>query len=157
MINSNPNSPSVTSTTTGNNLNQLESVIDNLGDRLEEQFFTFINTNNNAQSTNVSNDVLIFPGVPVPTGFIGKVQDVNVNFGTIAGTVKLAIMDFNAKNIISYYQLNISASSNGLNQLVLNENQCLCLLGQVAGAGTVTVLATGILKQKTGLIRNQTA
>ena len=153
--NQSPNTATKTSSTIVNNTLDLQQTIDNLGDRLEEIPFTFINTANNLQSSNVSNDVLIFQGVPVPVGYYGKAQDFNVIFGTVAGTVKIALMDYNAKNIISYYQTGFTTTSNGTAELVIDENQCIALLGQVAGAGTVNVLVTGFIKQKRGLVRHR--
>ena len=151
------NSP--TNTSVGNTptaaSTELISVIDNLGDRLEEIPFTFLNTNNVLQSTNVANDVLIYPGVPVPTGYYGKAKDFNVIFGTTAGTVKLSIMDYNAKNKIQDYQTGLAATANGTGELVIDESNCIALLGQSAGAGTCTVIVSGTIKKKSGIVRNQ--
>ena len=153
----NPNSTTSTTSTHANNLTTLESTIDNLGDRLEEIPFTFIDTNNNLQSTNVSNDVLIYAGIPVPVGYYGKAQDFNVIFGTTDGTVKLSVMDYNFKNKRSDYQTGLTATNNGTGQLVIDETNTLCLLGQAAGGGTgtVNVLVTGIIRQKRGLVRHR--
>ena len=127
----------------------------NLGDTLNQIPFVFLSSLNNLQSTNVANNVLIMGGVPVPTGYYGVATDFNVIFVTVAGTVKLAVMDWNFQNKISDYQTGLTNSSNGQGALKLDQNQSLCLLGQTAGAGTVNVYCSGYIKKATGLIQPQ--
>ena len=53
----------------------------------------------NLLSSNVANNVLIMAGFPIPAGFRGALEDFNVNFTTVAGTVRIVILD-KANNII---------------------------------------------------------
>jgi hypothetical protein len=135
-------------------LNNLNETIDNLGDRLEEIPFTFFDTYSNLYSSNVSNNVLIAAGNPVPTGYYGIAKDFNIFFGTVAGTVKLSIMDYNFANKKSDYQTGITTTNNGSGAAKLDETEVMCLLGQTAGAGTVGGFVTGVIKLKTGIIRH---
>lgn len=101
---------------------------------------------NNTLSSNVADGVLIFAGFPIPAGHRGSLQDFNVNFTTVAGTVRLVILD-KQNNIIQDLLRDISSSTNGTGATVIEEGQKLGIVGQTAGAGIFTVYVTGTLQK----------
>ncbi len=100
----------------------------------------------NTLSSNVSNDVLILAGFPIPAGFRGSLEDFNVNFTTVAGTIRLVILD-KSNNIIQDLLRDISSSTNGTGKTVIEEGQKIGVVGQTAGAGIFTVYITGSLQK----------
>ncbi len=101
---------------------------------------------NNTLSSNVSNGVLIFAGFPIPAGFRGALQDFNVNFTTAAGTVRIVILD-KSNNVIQDLLRDISSSTNGTGQTIIEEGQKIGIVGQSAGAGVFTVYISGTLQK----------
>jgi len=97
-------------------------------------------------SSNVTNDTLIFAGFPIPAGFRGALEDFNVNFTTIAGTVRIVILD-KQNNIIQDLLRDISSSTNGTGKTILEEGQKIGIVGQTAGAGIFTVYISGTLQK----------
>ena len=100
----------------------------------------------NTLSSNVADGVLIMAGFPVPAGFRGALEDFNVNFTTVAGTVRLVILD-KSNNIIQDLLRDISSSTNGTGKTVIEEGQKIGVVGQTAGAGIFTVYITGGLQK----------
>ena len=100
----------------------------------------------NTLSSNVNNGVLILAGFPIPAGHRGSLEDFNVNFTTVAGTVRLVILD-KSDNIIQDLLRDISSSTNGTGKTVIEEGQRIGVVGQSAGAGIFTVYITGSLQK----------
>ena len=73
-------------------------------------------------------------------------EDFNIIFSTAAGTIRLVIMDSNF-NIIQPLLVSISNTTNGLGKTVLEENQRLAIVGEIAGAGSFTTYCSGILQK----------
>ena len=101
---------------------------------------------NNTLSSNVANNVLIMAGFPIPAGHRGALEDFNVNFTTVAGTVRIVILD-NANNIIQDLLRDISSSTNGTGKTILEQGQKIGIVGQTAGAGIFTVYISGTLQK----------
>jgi len=100
----------------------------------------------NTLSSNVADGVLIMAGFPIPANFRGALEDFNVNFSTIAGTVRIVILD-KANNIIQDLLRDISSSTNGTGKTILEEGQKIGIVGQTAGAGIFTVYISGTLQK----------
>jgi len=100
----------------------------------------------NTNSSNVADGVLILAGFPVPAGFRGSLEDFNVNFTTVAGTVRIVILD-KSNNIIQDLLRDISSSTNGTGATVIEEGQKIGVVGQTAGAGVFTIYITGTLQK----------
>jgi len=111
----------------------------------QAQIFLKSGSGNNL-SSNVANNVLIMAGFPIPAGFRGALEDFNVNFTTVAGTVRLVILD-KSDNIIQDLLRDISSSTNGTGKTVIEEGQKIGVVGQTAGAGIFTVYITGTLQK----------
>lgn len=100
----------------------------------------------NTLSSNVADGVLILAGFPIPQGHRGSLEDFNVNFTTVAGTVRLVILD-KQNNIIQDLLRDINSSTNGTGKTVIEEGQKMGIVGQTAGAGIFTVYVTGTLQK----------
>lgn len=100
----------------------------------------------NTLSSNVADGVLIMAGFPIPAGFTGSLEDFNVNFTTAAGTVRFVVLD-KSKNIIQDVLRDISSSTNGTGNFIIEEGQKLGIVGQTAGAGIFTVYVSGTLQK----------
>jgi len=100
----------------------------------------------NTLSSNVADDVLIMAGFPIPANHRGSLEDFNVNFTTVAGTVRLVILD-KQNNIIQDLLRDISSSTNGTGKTILEEGQKMGVVGQSAGAGIFTVYVSGTLQK----------
>lgn len=105
--------------------------------------FTFIQSNNNALSSNVADGVLIIQSPVMNHGERGVVEDLNVNFTTIAGTVRIVkVLGYNGSILIDITRT-ITGSTSGVGSVVLEEGEAIAIMGQVAGAGTFSVLFSG--------------
>ncbi len=100
----------------------------------------------NTLSSNVSDGVLIMAGFPIPADHRGSLEDFNVNFTTVAGTVRLVILD-KQNNIIQDLLRDITSSTNGTGKTILEEGQKMGVVGQTAGAGVFTVYVSGSLQK----------
>ena len=100
----------------------------------------------NTLSSNVADGVLILAGFPIPQGHRGSLEDFNVNFTTVAGTVRLVILD-KQNNIIQDLLRDISSSTNGTGKTIIEEGQKMGIVGQTAGAGIFTVYVSGTLQK----------
>jgi hypothetical protein len=110
----------------------------------QEQPFTFIQSNNNALSSNVADGVMIIQSAIMNHGEIGVVQDLNVNFTTVAGTVRIVkISGYNSSNILVDVVRTITASTSGIGSVTLEEGEAIAVVGQVAGAGVLSVFFSG--------------
>lgn len=124
----------------------LQAVLGGL-QRVAEGFpkpFIFLKTQPAGVTTNEAADVLLALGTPVPRGYKGQVEDFNVNFSTVAGTVQLVIFD-QSNNIIARVLRNISSDTSGIGKTILDEGQHLALVGQTAGAGVASVYCSGTI------------
>lgn len=122
---------------------RIEHAIQRLIDARDRPF-VFLRSNRNNLSSNVAADVYIMTGPQVPYGYKGILRDLNLNFSTIAGTVKIVITD--AENTILFdITLGIAASASGIGETVIEEGQRVAVMGQTAGAGVFGVNMTGIL------------
>ena len=101
-------------------------------------------------SSNVNANVEILAGPQIPQGYKATVKDFNLIFSTVAGAVRLVILDAN-KNIIQPLLTGISSTTNGLGETVLESNQRLGVVGETAGAGVFTVYCSGILQKNVNL------
>ena len=101
---------------------------------------------NNTLSSNVANNVLIMAGFPIPAGHRGALEDFNVNFTTVAGTIRIVILD-SANTIISDLVRDVSSSTNGTGKTILEQGQKIGIVGQTAGAGVFTVYISGTLQK----------
>lgn len=108
----------------------------------QPQPFVFLKSNNNNLSSNVADGVLILNGTPVPTNCRATVRDFNVNFTTVAGTIRLVILDSSGSIKIDILR-GISSSTNGVGETVLEEGEMLALVGQSAGTGVCSVYCSG--------------
>lgn len=111
----------------------------------QSQIFLKSGIGNNL-SSNVTNDTLIFAGFPIPAGFRGALEDFNVNFTTVAGTVRIVILD-KQNNIIQDLLRDISSSTNGTGKTIIEEGQKIGIVGQTAGAGIFTAYISGTLQK----------
>ena len=100
----------------------------------------------NTLSSNFTDGTLILAGFPVPAGHRGSLEDFNVNFTVVAGSVRLVILD-KSNNIIQDLLRDISSSTNGTGKTVIEEGQKIGVVGQSAGAGIFTVYITGSLQK----------
>ena len=108
--------------------------------------FIFLKSNNNILSSNVTDGTLILSGPVVGENEKGIVEDFNVNFTTVAGTVRLVIV--NAQNgIITDILRDITSSTNGTGKTVLENGQRLAIVGQTAGAGVFSVYCSGFIQK----------
>lgn len=102
----------------------------------------FLKSFNNNLSSNVADAVIILKGPKIPSGHKATVKDFNVNFTTVAGTIRLVIID-GSDNILIDVLRSINSSTNGTGATVLEENQALAIVGQTAGAGVFSVYCSG--------------
>jgi len=100
----------------------------------------------NTLSSNVADGVLIMAGFPIPANFRGSLEDFNVNFTTVAGTVRIVILD-KQNNIIQDLLRDITSSTNGTGKTILEEGQKIGIVGQTAGAGLFTIYISGTLQK----------
>ena len=131
-------------------LDRLAKEIKRLADLIEKPFI-FLKSTNNICSSNVSDAVVILRSVRIPPGHKATVKDFNVNFTTVAGTIRLAILD-NAGNIVIDVLRDINSSTNGTGATVIEENHFLAVLGQTAGAGLFSVYCSGTIQKIEGEI-----
>ena len=107
--------------------------------------FVFLKSNNDNLSSNVTDGVLILNSAPMPPKTKGVVQDFNVNYTTVAGTVRLVILT--PSNVIRIDILrDITSSTNGTGRTVLEEGERLAVVGQTAGAGVFSVYCSGAVQ-----------
>jgi len=97
-------------------------------------------------SSNVADGVIIDKSARVPTGKRLVVEDFNVNFTTVAGTIRIAILDGNDNEVTDIVR-DITASVNGSGRTVLDQGERIAILGQVAGAGIFGVYFSGFLQK----------
>ena len=100
----------------------------------------------NTLSSNVTNDTLIFAGFPIPANHRGILEDFNINFTTVAGTVRIVILD-KQNNIIQDLLRDISASTNGTGATILEQGEKIGIVGQTAGAGIFSAYISGTLQK----------
>lgn len=122
----------------------LSSQIKNLADQTPKAFIFLKGPT--ALSSNVAANVEILAGPKIPPGHKATIKDFNLIYSTIAGTVRLVIMDAN-KTIIQPLLTGINSTTNGLGETVLEENQRLAVVGETAGAGLFTVYCSGIVQK----------
>ena len=131
-------------------IERLTAQVKRLADLLEKPFI-FLKSTNNIMSSNVNDAVVILRSVRIPPGHKATVKDFNINFTTVAGTVRLAILD-NAGNIVIDVLRDINSSTNGTGATVIEENHFLAVLGQTAGAGLFSVYCSGTIQKIEGEI-----
>ena len=85
-------------------------------------------------SSNVSDGTLILESAPCPANTRIVIEDWNINFTTVAGTVRAVILDASG-NLINNVLRDVNSSTNGTGKGVLETGDRLALLGQTAGAG----------------------
>ena len=127
---------------------RLAHEIRRLADLLEKPFI-FLKSTNNILSSNVSDGVVILRSVRIPPGHKATVKDFNINFTTVAGTVRLAILDPSGSIVIDILR-DINSVTNGAGATVIEENHFLAVLGQTAGAGIFSVYCSGTIQKIEG-------
>lgn len=133
---------------TNQSIDLLNSTISNQINYVPKPFI-FIQSNNNTQSSNVSDGVIIIQSPPMRHGERGVIQDLNINFTTVAGTVR--ICKINAQQIVLVDIIRgVNASTSGTGSIVLQEGEAIAIVGQAAGAGTFGVFFSGVI-QKLGV------
>lgn len=108
----------------------------------QPQPFVFLKSNNNNLSSNVNDGILILNGTRVPANSRATVRDFNVNFTTVAGTVRIVILDSSGSIKIDILR-GVNSSTNGVGETVLEEGEMLAIVGQTAGAGVFSVYCSG--------------
>lgn len=130
-----------------NELSLVASELRNVAQSFPKPFVFLRSQHGAALSSNVADDVIIIPGTPVPKGFKGIVEDFNVNFTTVAGTVKVVILSPSGSISVEIL-LDITNNTSGIGKTILDEGESLAVVGQIAGAGTFEVYCSGeIVKQ----------
>lgn len=125
-------------------LNNLVIQLNRLVDQ-QPKPFVFLRSNN-AMSSNVNDGILIVRGTTIPGGHRGTIRDFNLNFTTAAGTVRIVITD-QTGTIKSDILRDITSSTNGVGETVLEEGESLAVVGQSAGAGVFTVYCSGQIQK----------
>lgn len=105
--------------------------------------FNFIQSNSNSLSSNVADGIMIIQSPVMNKGQRGVVEDFNVNFTTVAGTVRIVKVRGQDSLIIVDVTRGINSSASGTGSTVLEEGEAIAVVGQVAGAGTFSVLFSG--------------
>jgi hypothetical protein len=105
------------------------------------QPFVFLKSNSGL-SSNVAVNVFIVSGPPVPSGFRATIRDFNLVYTTAAGTVQIVTTDEHG-SIRQRVLRDITSTTNGIGETVLEEGERLAVVGQTAGAGTFEVFCTG--------------
>lgn len=108
--------------------------------------FVFLKSNNDNLSSNVVDAQIILSGPPMSAKTKGVVEDFNVNYTTIAGTVRLVILDASSRIRIDILR-DITGSTNGTGRTVLEEGERLAVVGQTAGAGIFSVYCSGTVQR----------
>ena len=132
-------------------INRLTMEMKNVADQTPKAFIFLKGPT--GMSSAVSANVEILAGPQIPQGYKATVKDFNLIFSTVAGVVRLVIMDQN-KNIIQPLLTGISSTTNGLGETVLESNQRLAVVGETSGAGVFTVYCSGILQKNVTLELN---
>lgn len=131
-------------TTSHQDLDNLVIQLNRLVDQ-QPKPFVFLRSNNSL-SSNVADGVLIVRGTTIPGLHRGVIRDFNLNFTTAAGTVRIVITD-SSGNIKSDILRDITSSTNGVGETVLEEGESLAVVGQSAGAGIFTVYCSGQIQK----------
>lgn len=105
--------------------------------------FIFIQSNGSCLSSNVADAVMIIQSPVMRQGQRGIVEDLNVNFTTIAGTVRIVKVRGQDGLILVDVVRTITASTSGTGSVVLEEGEALAIVGQSAGAGVFSVFMSG--------------
>ena len=88
----------------------------------------------NNLSSNVADGELILSSPPTPANTYIVIADWNVNFTTVAGVVRVVVLDA-SNNIKNNVLLDVNSSTNGTGGAVLEPGDRLAILGSTAGAG----------------------
>ena len=123
----------------------LNNSIDRLYDAIPK-LKPVLKSNGNNLSSNVAADVLILPGRKVPLGYVMSVEDFNLTFSTVAGTVKIVVLNPNGE-IRNEVLRGITGNTNGIGKPTLEEGESLAVMGQTAGNGTFGVYCSGVLQK----------
>ena len=105
------------------------------------QPFVFLKSNAGL-SSNAADGVFIVSGQPVPPGYRATVRDFNLVYTTAAGTVQIVTTDTHG-SIRQRVLRDITSTTNGIGETVLEEGERLAVVGQTAGAGVFEVFCTG--------------
>jgi hypothetical protein len=127
------------------NIDRNTKALEKIANTTPEEF-TFIQSNGSCLSSNVSDGVLIIQSPVMNHGQRGLVKDLNINFTTIAGTVRMVKLRGQDGLILVDIVRGITASSSGTGDVVLQEGEAIGIVGQVAGAGTFSALFTGTVR-----------
>ena len=109
--------------------------------------FNFIQSFTNSLSSNVSDGTMIIQSPVMNKGQRGVVEDFNVNFTTVAGTVRIVKVRGQDGLIIVDVTRGINSSASGTGSTVLEEGEAIAVVGQSAGAGTFSVLFSGKIQK----------
>ena len=109
--------------------------------------FNFIQSFSNSLSSNVADGTMIIQSPVMNKGYRGVVEDFNVNFTTVAGTVRIVKVRGQDSLIIVDVTRGINSSASGFGSTVLEEGEAIAVVGQSAGAGTFSVLFSGKIQR----------
>lgn len=122
-------------------IDNLSHNLNKLVDRTPEPY-TFIQSNNNCLSSNVADGILIIQSPPMRHGERGVISDLNVNFTTVAGTVRIVKINPQGSVLVDLVR-GVNSSTSGTGATVLEEGECIAVVGQTAGAGIFGVFFSG--------------
>lgn len=107
---------------------------------------SFIKSQTSININGIGANTIIARSPPVPDGFVGKIQDFNVNFSsTGTGSVQLVRITSSGQ-IFNTVLVNIAASQSGIGQTVLSSGEACAIVIDTAGTGTIESMDfTGIL------------
>ena len=108
-----------------------------------------LRSNLNNLSSNHADGFVILESPPTPANTKIVVEDWNINFTTVAGTVRAVILDAN-NNEINNILRDVSSSTNGTGATVMETGHRLAVIGQSAGAGVFGCYFSGFKQKVSG-------
>ena len=126
-------------------LNKFSESIDRFVE-IQPQYQPILKSDGANFSSNVADGVIIDKSFRVPQGHRLVVEDFNVNFTTVAGTVRIVILDANDNEVTDVLR-DITGSTNGTGRTVLDQGERIAIVGQSAGAGIFGVYISGFLQK----------
>lgn len=133
--------------------NESENLLRSLNKSIQQliditpKYRPLLKSNNDVLSSNHADAVIILQGTTIPDGHVGVVEDFNINFTTVAGTVRLCVLD-SGNGIRTDILRDINSSTNGTGRTVLEQGEKLAVVGQSAGAGVFSAYCSGFLQKR---------
>ena len=129
----------------GEKIDRLTNTIEKFID-IQPEYMAILKSNKDEFSSNQSDGTIIDKSIRIPAGFRFVVEDFNINFTTVAGTIRITILDGNDNEKIDVLR-DITSSTNGTGRTVLDAGERIAVLGQSAGAGVFGVYLSGFLQK----------